>query len=202
MKGQLVAKKISADGSDAVRIEDGLDRSIAADLDPDGATRLHVRAQSPQNEEGALDICSTLVQKLNELGGSWSAPTSPSGGERGVDCQACGNNGELLEVQVTRPAPAEFWKDLGLEGAASQVFTVPQLSDLLIETIRRKARKIALADRAALVLALDVRNTPDLGFESVVRDCQLKYHTEIASYGFSSVWIVGELPSLTYRLDQ
>ncbi|MGH2362487.1 MAG: hypothetical protein ACRDGM_18335, partial [bacterium] len=86
-------------------------------------------------------------------------------------------------------------------GAAPQALTVSQAADLLIATIRKKGCRTAPADRANLVLALDVRNTPDLGFDAVVQDCRLRFQTEVVSYGFSSVWVVGELPSLTFRLD-
>ena len=200
MKGRLVAKKISKDGSDAIRIADGPDRSISVDQAPDGMLNYQAKAPAPQGEEKSLCACQTLIHKLNENDADWSQPIRPKGPESGVDGEATNSSGEVLSIQVTRPAPSPLWRELSTTGCVASNQYLHDASDSLISAIKAKAKKIPPNDRISITLALDVSDTPYLETDGVVADCRQRHSYDIRLLGFSSVWLVGEIPSLTYQL--
>lgn len=200
MQGRLVVKKISQDGSDAIRIADGPNRSVSADQAPDGMLHYQATAPAPQGEETSLRACQILVHKLNENGADWLPPTRPKGPEQGVDGEARRSNGEVLRVQVTRPAPSHLWRELSTTGSVTNTLNLREASDSLMSAIMDKAAKIPPKDCASITLALDVSDTPYLATDGVVTDCCQRHGSTIRQLGFSSVWLVGEISSLTYQL--
>ncbi len=146
--GTLIAKKISNDGTDSVRIEAGSSQSVASDLDSTGSTTLSIRGKSPQNEEGALLVCQILIGKMNELGGSWSTPFLNPDFENGIDCIAKNKSGDVLNIQVTRAAPPALWKELSDSGSTNSMGSVTDAVSLLINAIRRKVAKTPQNDRS------------------------------------------------------
>jgi hypothetical protein len=171
MQGRLVVKKISQDGSDAIRIADGPNRSIAADQAPDGTLHYQATAPAPQGEETSLRACQALVQKLNENGADWAPPTRPAGPEQGVNGEARRSSGEMLRIQVTRPAPSHLWRQLSTMGGATNTLHLYEASDSHMSPIMGKATKTPPKDRPSITLALDVSDTPYLATDGVVADC-------------------------------
>ena len=198
---RLVAKKISSDGTDAIRIEDGSSRSIAADQDSAGNLSLDARTPSRRNETGTLKVAETLVEALNGSGAAWAPPERATGREQGIDCIAAGPDRSLLLIQVTRPARPSFWRQLKTLGQATHTLTARDAADLLFKAISRKAARTASKDRKRLTLALDVTDTPEFALDAVAREFRTLHTSAVGEIGFASVWLVGEVASLTKRLD-
>ena len=111
--GRLVGRKLSTDGTEAIRVSDSQKRSSATDLDTSGQLSYSIEGVSPRGESDTLDVCRTLIQRLNMSGGQWGAPTVPDGPEGGIDCVA--NDGQqALYIQVTRAvSKQDIWRQLG-----------------------------------------------------------------------------------------
>jgi WD40 repeat protein len=67
---------------------------------------------------------------------------------------------------------------------------------------RSKAERTPARDRSAITLAINVADAPALGLDRVVANIRSAFTAEIVALGFASVWLVGEIASLTHRLDQ
>jgi hypothetical protein len=90
--------------------------TVVNDSLADGNIKYIAAGRSRQGEEGTLETCRILIERLNQDGARWSQPERPDK-EEGVDCQAsdCGNR---LKIQVTRAViDREFWKALNLSGS-------------------------------------------------------------------------------------
>ena len=109
---RLVVQKISKDATEAIRVVDRQKRSSAANLSPDGTLSFTIAGASPQGESDVLDVCKTLVSKLNVMGGQWGEPARPKGRETGIDCMVKGEEG-TLNIQVTRAVSDQsIWRQL------------------------------------------------------------------------------------------
>jgi hypothetical protein len=163
---------------------------------------LHYEAigPAPQGEETSLRACQILVQKLNENGADWLPPTRPKGPERGIDGEARRSSGEVLRIQVTRPAPSHLCRELSTAGSVANTLHLREASNSLMSAIVGKAAKTPPKDRGSITLALDVSDTPYFATDGVVADCCQRHGSTIRQLGFSSVWLVGEISSLMYRV--
>ncbi|MEM4721763.1 MAG: hypothetical protein QXT73_06875 [Candidatus Methanomethylicaceae archaeon] len=200
MHGRLVARKISPDGSDAIRVADDQRQSVTADLTSGGAARYEVAGKSSQNEEGTLYVCQILAHRLRDdriVRGVQKA----TGPERGVDCEILTNT-EILQVQITRPATPDFWKTLNTNAEAKRSISLTDAAADVVAVVKAKAQKTSFNDRAQIILALDATETAVHAMPSVVRVICEQYSNDIAKLGFKAVWIVGPTSELTFRIDQ
>jgi hypothetical protein len=201
MHGRLIVRKISSDGSDAIRVADDQAQSVTADLGSDGQARYEVAGRSRQNEEGVLDVCRILAQRLRRDDGTVGEPRRVAGREIGIDCEIPTGEG-LLQVQVTRPATPEFWQQLNRNATAQRLISSSNTIEDLPALVEAKARRTSAADRARVVLALDATETAVHAMPSVAQAARGLRGVEIAARGFKAVWIVGPSEDLVFRIDQ
>jgi hypothetical protein len=201
MHSRLVARKISSDGSDAIRVADDQRQSVTADLTSDGGACYKVAGRSRQNEEGVLEVCQILAQRLRRDNGGVGEPRTATGPERGIDCEIPIHD-EVLQVQVTRPATPDFWQKLNRDATAERSISSTDAADDLFALVQAKARKTSPADRAQVVLALDATETAVHAMPSVAKAARERCGADIGRYGFKAVWIVGPSDDLVFRVDE
>ena len=201
MRGRLVARKISSDGSEAIRVVDGQRQSVTADLTSYGEACYEVAGRSRQNEEGVLEICQILARRLRHDNGKVGEPRRATGPERGVDCEIPTPE-EILQVQITRPASPDFWQSLNCNATAKRSISSADAADDLLALVEAKARKTSPSDRAQILLALDATETAVHAMPSVVQTVQERRGSDISRQGFKAVWIVGPSDDLVFRIDK
>jgi hypothetical protein len=189
--------------TEGIRIEDGMGQSVTIDMDESGKTASHVRGRSPQHEEGNLDVARILIERLNHDGARWGQPRDVSGsssrGEQGVDCDASDGATTLL-IQVTRAVDYRFWAPLGRTGQVVEAASTPgELADRLKVAIDRK---VTLAGRSDIVLALNARLAVMQALHRVVDEFKMRHGAWARDVGFKAIWVVGPTVGLTRRLDE
>ncbi len=198
--GRLVGRKLSNDGTEAIRVADSQKRSSATDLDTSGQLSYTIAGVSPRGESDTLDVCRTLIQRLNMSGEQWGAPTVPEGPEGGIDC-VVKDGQQALYIQVTRAVSTQdVWRQLGRLGSATATATVQRAADDLLGSIQKKVIQIPQAQRSNLLLALDAMDTSGHALEVVIHDFQKRHRAAVRALGFQAIWVVGPLAELTRRL--
>jgi hypothetical protein len=199
----VVAVVKQADQTTAYRYSDSEGHAVAADLQEDSVD-LDLTGRSKSGEEGTIEVCRTLIERLRHDGQEWSDPMDMSNRgarhEEGVDCSASGPAGGL-SIQVTR-AERGIWASLASDGrVVVHGKLIEEAARQLRATIEKKAAQTGPHDRAGLVLALNARDTPNLAFPAVISSFRLWHGAWARSLGFRGVWMVGPSVSLTYQLD-
>ncbi len=198
--GRLVAKKISRDGSEAIRVADDANQSVAADRAVNGEASYEINGSSRQNEAGVLVVCKILADRLRTAGLSAGEPRRPSGEERGIDCEIpCGDR--MVAVQVTRPATPGVWRTLALSGRAGRHLDTYAAVRDLHDVVIRKAARTPPADRQQLLLAVDVTETVVHAMDGVVQAFRQRHAPDVQALGFAAVWVVGPEAGSVHRLD-
>jgi hypothetical protein len=181
-------------------------RAAAASMGKNGNLSYSLSGSSPQGEEDTLRACQILVTKLNEAGGDWDQPSLVCDGP--VDCAAIDREDAScrLYIQVVRAnVDSRSWATLNQTGKIEETGVAKQtLVEQIKAAIEAKAndRKLPMATRRGLVLALDATRLPASGFDSVVREFRSKWGDWANKLGFDGIWLVGPLDSLTWRLDE
>jgi hypothetical protein len=194
-----------------VRVEAHLP-GVDAHVGPDRQPHYDVHMPAPTGEAGTLETCRILVQHLNQFGGQWDEPIDlnacPDRLEGGVDCEATDrtDSSKKLEVQVTRVANSDLWRQLGRHGRATdQDPGAPADTDKVVatiyEAIRKKAEHTPKRQRAAITLALDATATAWFAFEPFVRCFRARHGSWARELGFASIWAVGPMWRQTWRID-
>ena len=179
-------------------------RIASADQNEAGSLSYSIKGTSPQGEEDTLRACEILVQALNEAGGNWAQPKE---GKDVEDCIATDKTDQrnVLRIQVVRAITDEnLWRRLSEEGCLHQSdISKDVLLAQLKSSVEKKAdnRKIPASIRITLLLALDATRLPVLCFEDVIQKYVERHGSWTRSQGFQSIWLVGPIPSLTWRLD-
>lgn len=178
-------------------------RITSADQKEDGSISYSIKGNSPQGEEDTLPACEILVEALNKAGGNWTKPKEGKGVE---DCIVTDKSDQrnLLRIQVVRAITDEnLWRQLSEKERLDRSDTIDVLIAQLKSSIEKKAdiRKIPVSIRPKLLLALDATRLPALGFEDVIQEYMERHGSWTRYQGFQSVWLVGPIPSLTWRLD-
>lgn len=200
--GRLVVQKISTDGTQAIRVADSQKRSSATDLTSDGTLSFSIGGPSPQGETNTLDVCKTLVHKLNLEGGHWSEPVVPEGRETGIDCITKDGLQEL-NIQVTHAVSDQnTWRQLGQMRRVTVTTTVQNAADDLLHRARDKSRKASRNQLANTILAIDAMDTASHSLRIVINEFRQRHGSALRQLGFQEVWVVGPLEELTERLDQ
>lgn len=170
-------------------------------LGKDGLVHQGLAGRSPQGEEDTLLTCRLLMEHLNVSGGNWRLA---EGRTEPADCLLVDAHDEriILEVQVTRAvASPSLWKRLSHEGSVQSTLDEAEAAEEIRDAIETKCRRIPEAIRSKLVLALDATRLPGLAFDSSVRMFRRKWAHWAASQGFASIWLVGPVSNLVWRLD-
>jgi hypothetical protein len=200
LSGSLIARKISSTGAEATRVVDTPASAAVDKFDADAPIIYSVTGDGPQGERMTIAICQILVERMNELGEHWSAPTKPEGPEQGIDCVST-SGAEGLFIQVTRAIGDEtLWQELARSGSVARSAKEEDLADELFRAISHK-ETIPPVDRKNIVLALDAYLSSGTTIPSVVSVFRSKYGKSIRSLGFRSVWVVGPTTAHTTKLD-
>jgi hypothetical protein len=195
MGGRLVARKISTEGTEAIRGED--QRRSSADIDIDGKLSYIIKGSSPQGETGSIEVCKALIECLNKEGSHWREPR-PIDFSDDYDCIAYDGSQEL-HIQVTRALEERLWRLLANEGKAGEEhITVKEAADDLWHAIEKKKD---YGDKGNIILAIDARDTPGHALQVVVESCWQRHKMEIRELGFKAIWVVGPIEELIIQLD-
>jgi hypothetical protein len=197
----LVIRKLSNDGTEAIRISDSKKRSSAIDLDTSGQLSYSIEGASSHGESNTPDVCKALIQRLNMSGGQWGEPAIPDGRDDEIDCVA--HDGQrTLNIQVTRAvSKQDIWRQLDRLGSVTDTTTVQRAADDLICRVQMKAKIVPPVRRSNLLLALDAMDTSGHSLGVVINDFQKRHGAVARALGFQAIWIVGPLAELTSRLD-
>jgi hypothetical protein len=203
---EQVVAVVRRDHITGIRVADSSRQSLAADVLDDGSVDYLIQGRSRQNEEGNLEICRILLDRLNREGGRWrdlrNVAEEGAREERGVDCEARDGD-EILAIQVTRAEiEGKVWKRLAQTGETSAKLFAEEAADSLHDAIDKKAKRTPPAQRAEILLALDATETVSHTFEPVLRSFGERYGSWARSLNFRGIWIVGPNVSLTSRLDR
>jgi hypothetical protein len=198
---QVIAVKIPASGgTSAVRSSSSEGQSSEADIAAD-ELQYEIRGTSRQGEEGAINVCRILIERLNLAGANWQPPEVPEGPEAGVDCVTRDGTDKLF-IQVTRAVSAKsIWQLLNETGCANAKQTIDEAADDLRDAIKRK-EVIPLTQRGSIVLALDAIDSSGHALSAVIDSFRRRFGTEITGLGFRAIYIVGPVATLVIRLDQ
>jgi len=199
MSGKLVARKVSTDGTEAIRVADDSERSSSADVTTEGNVMETILGHAPRGEAGTLDVCAILVERLNQEGAHWTAPSHPKGQEVGIDCEAK-DGSRVLQVQVTRLPNSTLWEQLGRAGTVTLDRSLEEAAKDLRLAIRHK-ETIPPSQCADITLAINALDTIGHAVNGVAEAFRHMYGKEVAALGFKAVWVVGPVPALTMRLD-
>ena len=200
-RGRLVTQKESTDGTEAIRVADSQQRSSATDLNADGTLSYAIEGLSPKGEANTLDVCRTLIKRLNVDGGRWNEPARPDGPEGGIDCVTSDGQQDLY-IQVTRAVSnQDTWRQLGQLGSVAITTTIERAADDLLACTRAKVRGVPRDQLSGIVLALDAMDTASHALKSVVADFRERHSPTARALGFKAIWVVGPLESQTSRID-
>lgn len=195
MNQRVTVRKLAVDGSEAVQMADSKGRSAEADVELDGSVRYAVTGTSPQNEDGVDDVCTILMQRLNQKGGRWTDLQTGTG-----DVDRVARDGQqTLAMQVTRAA-TRIWQTLGTTGRVDVGATIEILAAEMWAAIQKKSDRIPPKQRPGLVLVLDARETAAQSFPVVVAAFRKRFGEKLRLLGFKDVWLVGPTHELTSRL--
>jgi hypothetical protein len=171
----------------------------SAGVDQRGTQLIETISGRPvQNEEGTPETCQILMERLNQLGGSWeSLELTGKQKEEGVDCRLHSNGRDKLEIQVTK-ADCKIWLELARrrDAGVNKTIEIDAVSDSLLEAIERKR---FLSKGPRLVLALEAVHFP-VSTVSIAERFIEKYSEAARSFGFHQIWLVGPTAALTFRL--
>jgi len=189
------------EGTEAIRLSDDQAQSVAADLLMDGTSNLAIRGKGRRGEEGVKKVCEILIARLNQGGACWSEPKDLTGPEQGVDYEAHDGT-KILKIQVTRAIQdQELWMRLAKAGERTKQYqTADEAADELRDAIKAK-EKIPPGQRKEITLALDATETPGQVFQLVVKSFQGRHGSWSRRLGFGTIWVVGPIAELTFRLD-
>jgi len=200
--GERLVVHGSGELTEAVRVTDSEGQSSAADLYADGAATFAIQGRSRQGEEGNVQICRILIERVNRDGAHWGDPTTVKDlARQEVDCEARDGN-EVLEIQVTRAEINEhIWKTLSRDRDVSGGYrTADEAADALRDAIIPKGN-MDKSRRAKLILALDATETASHAFRPVVDSFRRRYGEWARQLCFKGIWVVGPTADLTSRLD-
>jgi hypothetical protein len=177
-------------------------RASSAERTLSDTLTFQIQGTSPQNEEDTLPACRILVQIWNNEGGTW---TEPIAGQDDVDCwvKSTSDSNDIVLIQVVRAiSEPELWNELSISGRVSREnIERSSIAISLKKSIEKKASRMTESRRAKLCLALDATRLPGLCFDDNVAYFREYYGSWAGSLGFASIWLVGTMAGLVWRLD-
>jgi hypothetical protein len=170
--GRLIAKKLSQDGSEAIRDCRSSEEFANADYNPSEKLAFSNTGRGRQNEQGNLAVGAALIEKLNSLGAKWGPPVWCN--EKGVDCFSQ-DQSEKLAIQITKISPEGYFRNLNRRGSASREEDIEQAVSDITEAVRRKTGQAS----PQIMLALDATDTPVYTMSAVLNALRSKHEAEL-----------------------
>jgi hypothetical protein len=175
--------------------------SGGSEIGEDGSIRVMVSGPVRHGERGRVDVVRILIARLNHDGAQWidpECPDRPAQEEGGVDCEAKDDQGNKLQIQITRSdSDRAFYRRQAREGQADKLYAN---LDILTDTWRERIEdKATLAGRSNVILVLDAAESSPL--PDAITLFRQRHGPWASQQGFKAIWIVGASGEWTYRLD-
>ena len=166
---------------------------------PDGRIEIAVQGSPHRGSRNEPQVRNVLQAALSLEWGVDVVVKSPTPQEdaRGIDGTTVAPDGKALIVQiVTVPADSDYARYVA-QGSHRVVLTMDEAIDWIENAIRHKCN-IAPADRASMILALDVRHAGLLAADDFVAAAEKRIRPAV--FGFAEVWLVANVPTHSARL--
>jgi hypothetical protein len=191
----------------SVRVTDSGAHSISADVAEADDVIVLLSGPPSVGESNVQRACVVLVEYLRQNGEKWANPRviarSDSNRETGVDCIVEGPAGTSLQIQVVRAdLSPRLWECLSTVGRLQGRYDPGEIAGALRTAIDHKAKRTARAQRETLTLVLDATLIASHAMQPGVENFRRLSHEWAAGLGFSSIWIVGPVAQLVWRLDK
>ncbi len=187
-------------GADAtIRIDrSGPDPRIAAADVRDGKVTEYIAGPASDDDHAELRVADLLVSRLNELRANWhdlELLRASAHDERGIDCTARDDAGNVLLIQVTR-ADQTAWGPLHRAPSITREQTITSLVAGICAAITHKKTRAT----SNVVLALDATDSPGSALREAVDSFRRQHGEWAAAIGFREIWLVGPVNALVQRL--
>ena len=195
--GESVAMSIN--GPDRSDINDFKGQSQTRLL-PDGRIAIAVHESPHWGRPNERLVREVLQGALSLAWGTDVVVNPPEGNEdaAGIDGTVVAPDGKRLVVQiVTVPVKSDYAHRVA-QGKQEVELTVDEAVGWIENAIKHKADKIALADRGAMILALDMRHAGVLARGYIVTPAKQKIRPE--TLGFAEIWLVANVSTYSARL--
>lgn len=198
-KAQCGNVAMSIDGPTRSEINDFIGKSRSSLL-PDGRLLFEVTGKPLQGTSNEPNVLNVLAGSLAQA--DYRQATDEEN-RRGVDGWVNDSEGAPAPVQVVKvPAESEFGAAVA-KGSWEITVTVDEAASWIKAAIDRKTTgpkpSIAPADRASMLLALDVRHAGQLANADVIA-AFARQMPSVAQLGFRAIWLVGSTPAGTRKL--
>lgn len=190
---------VGVDGPNLHRLSDFIGASQSDRL-PDGKLRFNVSGMPLQGTANEPNVLAVLADSLGQAG---YRPATDRENARGIDGWVNDSCGKPVAVQVVKtPIESEYGASVA-KGDWEITVTVDEAAGWVKSAIDHKTTgptpTIAPADRASMILALDVRHAGILICDEVVA-ALAHYMPDISLLGFQSIWLVGSSRAGTRKL--
>ena len=163
---------------------------------PIGDVSVNVERGDP-GRSGEATVMHILADKLRQLG--IDCTIAPGVDDRGEDGVLVAGERRLTVQVVTILAEPEFWSQ-AKRRSASRKMTAADAAEVLRSTIDKKGKTIAPAQARTILLAIDARYAASLISDSVLLEYTGRSPSQISTYAFASVWVVGPTADQTKRI--
>ena len=204
MEAKFNDAAMSIDGPTRSEINDFIGKSRSSRL-PDGRFRFEVTDQPLQAEDNEPNVRKVLAQALSaESGEDLSCrPASKAENHRGIDGWVEYSRGLSVPVQIVKTPSKDAYGAAVAKGLWTITVTVDEAASWIKAAIDHKTTgpklSIAPADRASMILALDIRHAGQLANADVIAAFE-RQMPGIAQLGFRAIWLVGSTPAGTRKL--
>jgi hypothetical protein len=190
---------VSIEGPELHSISDFIGESQSERL-PDGRLMFKVTGKPLQGTSNEPNVLKVLAGSLAQAD---YRPATDEQNRRGIDGWVRDSDGAPVPVQVVKvPAESEFGAAVA-KGDWEITVTVDEAASWIKAAIDHKTTgptpSIAPADRASMILALDVRHAGLLICDDVVA-ALVGQMPDVAQLGFRAIWLVGSTTAGTRKL--
>jgi hypothetical protein len=203
--GQTGGFAVSIDGPTMSYISDFIGKSRSSPL-PNGRLMFEVTDQPLQGAANEPNVRKVLAESLSADAGDTVTcrPASDAENHAGVDAYVEYPSGLSVPVQIVKTAAASAYGAAVAKGYWEITVTVEEAAAWIeAAAIDRKTTgstpSIAPADRAAMILALDVRHAGQLANPDVIASLA-RQMPGAAHIGFRAIWLVGSTPVGSKRI--
>lgn len=150
-------------------------------------------------EPRVIKVLAQVVSGKPGVAGNFRLPTNDED-QQGHDGFIAGADGQWQSVQcVSVPNESTYAHQLAVTGKSEITLDPDGAADWIAAAIQDKAGQYASADKAAVILALDLRHHGPFVDEPVLAALR-RNHPAALNHGFREVWLVGPIPERCVRL--
>jgi hypothetical protein len=191
---------MSIDGPTRSEINDFIGKSRSIRL-PDGRLLFEVSDKPLQAGANEPNVRKALAEALSAPAGESLScrPATDAENDHGVDGYVTYSSGMSVPVQIVKTPSQKEYGVAVAKGLWRIVVTVDEAANWIKSTIDHKSKKIAPADRANMILALDVRHAGQLVNVDVIASFA-RQMPNVAQLGFRAIWLVGSTPVGSKRI--